>query len=96
MSSTKRSRQPHRHSGEFVREVVSAVVPAEDRERYMPFARELCASLKRPPGPDYTRRTKAVVVRWFRRGLRGKFLWLIGVGLVGRLFPDAATGRVAN
>ncbi|GEM_PF-2442267 len=36
---------PHRRSGKIVREVVAAVVPAEDRERYMPFARELCATL---------------------------------------------------
>ena len=95
--ATRRPKEPeHRHSGKFVREVVAGVVPAEDRERYMPFARELCASLKRPPGPDYTRRTKAVIMRWFRRGLRGKLLWRIGVGLLGRLFPDAATDKVAD
>jgi hypothetical protein len=87
---------PHRRSAQLVREVVGAVVPVEDRERYMPFARELCASLKRPPGPDYTRRTKLVIVRWFRRGLHGNLLWRIGAELLGRLFPDAATGKVAE
>ena len=96
MGRRTRSHQPHRHSGQFVREVVAAVVPARDRERYMPFARELCTTLKRPPGSDYTRRTKAVIVRWFRRGLHGNLLWRIGVGLLGRLFPDAATGKVAD
>jgi hypothetical protein len=96
MSSRRRSKQPHRRSSEFVREVVAAVVPEQERERYMPFARELCASLKRPPGPDYTRRTKAVIMRWFRRGLHGNLLWRIGSRLLGRLFPDAATGRVAD
>jgi hypothetical protein len=96
MGRRTRSRQPHRHSGRFVREVVAAVVPERDRERYMPFARELCTTLKRPPGPDYTRRTKAVIVRWFRRGLHGNLLWRIGVGLLARLFPDAATGKVAD
>ena len=96
MSSRKAKEPGHRHSGEVVREVVAAVVPEQERERYMPFARELCASLKRPPGPDYTRRTKAVIARWFRRGLHGNLLWRIGVALLGRLFPDAATGRVAD
>jgi len=80
----------------MLREVVSAVVPEPERERYLPFARELCATLKRPPGPDYTRRTKRVVGRWFGRGLHGKLLWRIGVELLGRLFPGAATGKVAN
>jgi len=96
MSSRMRGRQPQRHSREFVREVVAAVVPEQERERYLPFARELCATLKRPPGPDYTRRTKLVIARWFRRGLHGKLLWRIGVGLLGRLFPDPATGEVAG
>jgi len=96
MSSKKAKEPGHRRSGEVVREVVAAVVPEQDRERYMPFARELCVTLKRPPGPDYTRRTKAVIKRWFRRGLHGNLLWRIGVGLLGRLFPDAATGRVAD
>jgi hypothetical protein len=35
-------------------------------------------------------------MKWFRRGLHGNLLWRIGVGLLGRLFPDAATGRVAD
>ncbi len=92
-----RAKEPgHRRSSEVVREVVTAVVPKRERERYMPFARELCASLKRPPGPDYTRRTKMVIVRWFRRGLHGDLLWRIGSALLGRLFPDAATGKVAD
>jgi hypothetical protein len=95
--SSRMPKQPgHRHSGELLREVVAAVVPEQDRERYMPFARELCATLRRPPGPDYTRRTKLVITRWFRRGLHGNLLWRIGVALLGRLFPDAATGKVAD
>jgi hypothetical protein len=44
--ATRRPKEPeHRHSGEFVREVVVAVVPEQDRDRYMPFARELYATL---------------------------------------------------
>jgi hypothetical protein len=35
----------HRHSGELLREVVSAVVPEGACELYLPFARELYATL---------------------------------------------------
>jgi hypothetical protein len=49
-----------------------------------------------PQFPDYTRRTKAVIERWFRRGLHGNLLWRIGAGLLGRLYPDAATGKVED
>ncbi|MBM3330252.1 hypothetical protein FJY68_00190 [candidate division WOR-3 bacterium] len=128
MSSRMRGRQPHRHSGEMLREVVSAVVPEEEQERYLVFARELYATLRhartsesaesriqRPeprvrtgdhpqvtqirqivPFPDFTRRTKRVVLKWFRRGLRGNLMWRIGVGLLGRRFHDSATGKVAD
>jgi hypothetical protein len=92
----KVKRRVRQQSDELVREVVEAVVPAKERLRYVAFARELCATLKRPPGPDYTRRTKAVVERWFRRGLHGNLLWRIGVALLGRLYPDAATGKVED
>jgi hypothetical protein len=94
MGRRKVKRRTRQGADELVREVVAAVVPARERARYMPFARELCATLKRPPGPDYTRQTKAVIVRWFRRGLHGNLLWRIGSGLLGRLYPDAATGIV--
>jgi hypothetical protein len=46
MSSNKAKEPGHRRSGEVVREVVAAVVPEQDRERYMPFARELYATLR--------------------------------------------------
>jgi hypothetical protein len=94
MARRRVKRRVRVQSDELVREVVAAVVPARERVRYVAFARELCTTLKRPPGPDYTRRTKAVIDRWFRRGLHGNLLWRIGVALVGRLYPDAATGRV--
>ena len=94
MPRRKVQRLAGRQSDELVREVVAAVVPAEDRARYMTFARELCATLKRRPGINYTRRTKAVITRWFRRGLHGHLLWRIGAGLLARLYPDAASGKV--
>jgi hypothetical protein len=94
MARRKVKRRARQQSDELVREAVAAVVPARERVRYAAFARELCTTLKRPPGPDYTRRTKAVIARWFRRGLHGNLLWRIGVGLLGRLYPDAATRKV--
>ena len=86
----------HRHSGEFLREVVSAVVPPEDCERYMLFARELYTTLHRPPIPDFTRRTKLVVMKHFRRGLSGRKLALIGQQMLSRLFPPAGNAVRAN
>ena len=87
MASRVPRQHGHRHSGELLREVVSAVVPEENRELYLPFARELYATFHHPPVPDFDRRTKLVVQKWFVRGLSGHLMWLIGEGLLGRLFP---------
>jgi hypothetical protein len=87
--SSRMPKQPgHRHSGEYLQEVVAAVVPEEQRERYMPFARELYMSFHRPPVPDFTRHTKLVVQKWFVRGLSGHLMWLIGQRLLGRMYPE--------
>jgi hypothetical protein len=93
MSSRKHSKQPSRHSGEYLREVVAAVVPEEDCARYMPFAQELYATLRRPPVPDFTRRTKLVVMKHFVRGLHGRAMWLIGERLLGRMHPEPGVNR---
>lgn len=86
-------KQPgHRHSGEMLREVVSAVVAEEDCEQYLPFARELYATFHHRPEPDFDRRTKLVVQKWFVRGLSGYYLWRIGERLLGRLYP-ASSGQ---
>jgi hypothetical protein len=58
--------------------VESCGVPAGEREEYVAFARELYLSLRRPPKPDYSMRTKRVVQRFFERGLRAKLLVAIG------------------
>ena len=48
--ASRRSKQPgHRQSGEMLREVVSAVVPATACEHYLPFARDLYATFRRKP-----------------------------------------------
>jgi len=96
MASRRPSQQPHRHSGEFLREVVAAVVPEGECERYLPFARELYATFRHPPVPDFDRRTKLVVQKWFARGLAGRMLWLIGERMLGRLFPAAGHQRSSN
>jgi hypothetical protein len=74
----------------LLREVVSAVVPEHECEQYLPFARELYATFHRPPVPDFDRRTKLVVQKWFVRGLSGHLMWLIGQALLGRLYPRAS------
>jgi hypothetical protein len=91
------ARQPgHRHSGEMLREVVSAVVPEDDCELYLPFARELCATFHHPPIPDFERRTKLVVQKWFVRGRSGHLMWRIGQRLLGRLYPPAGNAVKAG
>jgi hypothetical protein len=89
MGSRRPSKPSHRHSGEMLREVVSAVVPKGECERYLPFARELYATFHHPPIPDFDRRTKRAVQKWFVRGLSGHCLWRIGERLIGRLYPAA-------
>jgi hypothetical protein len=95
--ASRMPKQPgHRHSGVMLREVVSAVVPEDECEQYLPFARELYATFHRPPVPDFTRRTKLVVQKWFRRGLSGHLLWRIGERLLGRLHPAAGVHKGLN
>ena len=95
--ASRMPKQPgHRRSGGLPREVVSAVVPEEEREQYLPFAQELYATFRRPPVPDFDRRTKLVVQKWFARGLSGHLLWRIGKQLVVRLFPAHGMARYRN
>ena len=112
MSRKRVKRRVRQQSDGLVREVVAAVVPARERVRYVAFARELYATLRlgRKQGTvprsgnvglaavqsPFSARNKRVVMKWFRRGLHGNLLWRIGVGLVGRLYPDAATGKVED
>jgi hypothetical protein len=75
-------RHPSHHDDpheDRLREIVRLLV-ADGREEpaYLAFARELTHSIHKDPVPDYERGTKLVVMRWFRRGLHGHLLWLIG------------------
>lgn len=58
--------------------VESCGVPGNEREAYAAYARALYRSLRRPPKPDYSMRTKRVVQKFFGRGLKGKLLAAVG------------------
>ena len=66
--------------------VESCGVPECERELYVAFARAFHRSLRRPPKPDYSMRTKRVVQRFFERGLKGKLLVAIGCEIGAWLF----------
>lgn len=69
--------------------------PDERFEAYLAFARELDLCLRRerlrrprPDAyPDFSRRTKLTVMKWFRRGLSGQVLARIGRELARRPGP---------
>jgi hypothetical protein len=66
-----------------LRVIVSLFVPEEaERQAYLSFARELTRSMHSDPLPDFERGTKLVVMRWFKRGLHGHLLWLVGQAVV--------------
>ncbi len=105
MSSRMRGQPPHRHSGEFLREVVAEVVPEEEWDRYLVFARELVLAERRAARQEnsefriqrpecrvagYTPKpVQRVVMKHFRRGLHGNLMWRIGERLMGRPYPSS-------
>ena len=62
--------------------VLECGVSEAEVPRYVEFARELSVTLHRVPLPDFDRSTKAVVAKWFNRGLSGHVLWLIGSAIL--------------
>ncbi len=70
-----------------IRHQVEQVVHDEEPDLYCAFALELLAAVRRVPGPDFSRRAKQVVQRWFERGLSGKKLAEVGKSLLGAAFP---------
>ena len=96
MGSRVTRRSVRRLSRESLRDLVAAVVPEGERSAYLPFARELRATLHRPPVPDFSRSTKRVVMRWFKRGLSGRLMRLVGQRLIEHLFPASKVSRVHN
>jgi hypothetical protein len=62
--------------------------PVDRCREYVRFGLEFHRTLVRPPLPDFDRPTKQVVMKWFRRGLSGKLLALVGHEIVRRTFPE--------
>jgi hypothetical protein len=62
--------------------VLESGVPEAEVARYVEFGRELLATAHRVPVPDFDAGTKAVVAKWFGRGLSGHALWLIGKAIL--------------
>ncbi len=57
-------------------------VPESQFASYLAFAQELAHTQHRNPAPDFTQQSKMVVDKWFRRGLSGRLLWLVGAGVM--------------
>jgi hypothetical protein len=84
---SRKRRHRHHDWSVLLRDVVAASdAPVEKRPVYLAFARELLSTLRRKPIPDFTRRTKMVVWKWFKRGLSGHVMWQIEAHLLDILF----------
>ena len=92
--SRRHCHPPHRESPHELRLraiVDSLVADSSEKAAYVAFARELVAAersssfVRRPSSevPDFSMRTKRVVAKWFRRGLSGHLMWLIGRSVLG-------------
>ncbi len=84
MSKKKNHKEPSRFDGDKALDrrlaaTISGLGVAEpERECYLCFAREFALCLRRAKAQDLPRRAKLVAARWFRRGLSGRVLWLLG------------------
>ena len=93
MSRRKRPQPEHGSPHELrLREIVNEFVSDDSQKQaYLAYARELVVAERsssfayRPSSnvPDFTRRTKRVAEKWFRRGLSGHLMWLIGEAILG-------------
>jgi len=93
----RRHRRASHHESpqeQHLREIVDGLVQVElERAAYLAFAHELVRaerasySVRRTSlcVPDCSRRTKNVVAKWFRRGLSGHLMWLIGREILGEV-----------
>jgi len=88
MGRRKTPRPEHQGPHELrLREIVNELVSDDSQKQaYLAFAHELAVAersssfVHRPSSevPDFTPRTKRIVQKWFRRGLSGHLMWLIG------------------
>lgn len=85
--------RPHHESPQELRlwAIVDELVPDDSQKQaYVAFARELAVAersssfVRRLSSnvPDYSRRTKRVVMKWFARGLHGRLLRLVGQAVI--------------
>jgi hypothetical protein len=79
---SKQHSHPSHHQSpheQRLREIVDVLVPDDPQKpAYLAFAREFAFSVHRAPVPDFEPGTKRVVLKWFKRGLHGHTLWLVG------------------
>jgi len=61
-------------------------VPKGQEAAYLSFARELALTIRKPPVPDFTRKAKRIVLKWFKRGLSGKLLYKLGCAVIAWRF----------
>jgi len=93
---SKRNCHPPHHESPHemrLREIVDELVPDDSQKQaYLAFARGLAMAERRQPqasshklqASDFGVRTKSIVEKWFRRGLSGNLLWLIGDAILDR------------
>lgn len=90
----KGRRVPGQPIGSRLQAIVTAAgCPAEQLPAYLAFAQEFAHSLRRRPYPDFTVGTKQVVTKWFRRGLSGRRLWLVGAAILRERFGRGYRSR---
>jgi hypothetical protein len=75
-------------SGHGMRDQAEAVlaevgVPPGQHDAYLSFALGLERMQRHEPAPGYGPMVRALVRRWFERGLSGHLLWLIGERVAG-------------
>ncbi len=75
------------HPDDMLRRIVAELgCEEQQQDAYVAFGREFRRTLPRAPVPDFEDRTKRVVMKWWKRGLSGQKLWLIGSALVRQRF----------
>lgn len=73
--------------------LVSCKAQKEKQSDYIAFARELAMVIRKPAVPDFTRRVKRIVLKFFNRGLSGRLLWKVGCAVIAWRFPPGGAIR---
>ncbi len=78
MASKHRRGSGHSTRDEMEKLVYAVGVPPELHHAYVSFGLALDRLERAEPAPEYGPRVRALVQRWFERGLSGHKLWQIG------------------